>query len=243
MAQSYGYTENLSIIVVRFFFDSAQRTAVAYQHTGLDTIPQHFQPSIMSMSMRSPNKGKLYRENKANNNNAAPLHHSRSATDLHQPLDDSDSDSDAKSEARGWRSVEKPTPNYYFEYKRRLKEMDALAEDGSLVSIQPDMHTKSPVDHHYEEPKSAAPAVNGSEYSTLKRMKENIGHRFKLYSNEREIKDGQTIKTPLMSPKAQGTLPRKPSNVRSKSVSSKLRFDTAREMLIEKLQLRTPKIE
>jgi hypothetical protein len=58
MAQSYGYTENLSIIVVRFFFDAAQRTAVAYQNTGLNTLPPHFTPSIMSMRSQN-NKGLL----------------------------------------------------------------------------------------------------------------------------------------------------------------------------------------
>jgi hypothetical protein len=120
--------------------------------------------------------------------------------------------------------------------------MDALVENGSVVSVNP----KPLPDHHYEEPKTAvAQATNVSEYSTLRRVRENIGHRFKLYSNEKDI--GKDAGPPLMSPKThqqQGTLPRKTSsNVRSKSVSSKMRFDTAREMLIEKLQLRTPKHE
>jgi serine/threonine protein phosphatase PrpC len=52
MAQSYGYTENLSVIVVRFFFDAQQRAAVdaAQQRRGVMPAPIDIARQIVSGS-------------------------------------------------------------------------------------------------------------------------------------------------------------------------------------------------
>uniref|UniRef100_A0A914ULP1 PPM-type phosphatase domain-containing protein n=1 Tax=Plectus sambesii TaxID=2011161 RepID=A0A914ULP1_9BILA len=195
IAQAYDASGNLSILIVRFFFERAK--------LDIDT-----KAGSISASLKLPGA----------RDNRLPVQSETHLNDSTETL----SDSDVQSEPNGRPPREKP--NYYFEYKKKLKEL-MVESDVCLPDEQQSRVESDAMPCSSQEQAQNTLASNNAADQTFTAYQLICRRR---RSQNAKASNGHTTSDELES-----------EDENSPAFSRK-RFEAARRSLIDKLQLRAP---